>query len=93
MIRKPVFTGLRCSGLEIATGADGRSVPFNDESRSPLEERRERSRAELPIDLFRSANSIGWLFAQAKIPEPELRDEEAWEKERETRRWHKFKTP
>jgi hypothetical protein len=36
--------------------------------------------AELPIDLFRSAHSIGWLFSQAKIPEPELRDEEAWEK-------------
>jgi hypothetical protein len=30
---------------------------------------------------------------KAEIPEPELRDEEAREKERKTRRCHKFKTP
>jgi hypothetical protein len=31
--------------------------------------------------------------SEPKIQEPELRDEEAWEKERKTQRWHKFKTP
>jgi hypothetical protein len=30
---------------------------------------------------------------EADFPEPELRDEEAWEKERKTQRWHEFKTP
>jgi hypothetical protein len=30
---------------------------------------------------------------EAEIPEPELRQEGAWEKERKTQRWHKFKTP
>jgi hypothetical protein len=30
---------------------------------------------------------------EADFLEPELRHEEAWEKERKTQRWHKFKTP
>jgi hypothetical protein len=30
---------------------------------------------------------------EADFPEAESRDEEAWEKERKTLRWHEFKTP
>jgi hypothetical protein len=30
---------------------------------------------------------------EADFPEPEIPDEKAWEKERKTQRWHKFKTP
>jgi hypothetical protein len=76
--------------VEIATAADGRSVLFNGESRFPLEERRERSRTSY------GQTAIQWCEHSGKvksgIPEPELRDEEAWEKERKTR-WHKFNTP
>jgi hypothetical protein len=31
--------------------------------------------------------------AEENFTEPELPDEEVWEKERKTQRWHKFKSP
>ena len=49
--------------------------------------------ADLPITEQPSNRVSTPEKVEADFPEPELRDEEAWEKERKTQRWHEFKTP
>jgi hypothetical protein len=49
--------------------------------------------ADLPITEQPSNGVSTPEKVEADFPEPELRDEEAWEKERKTQRWHEFKTP
>jgi hypothetical protein len=90
MIRKPVFTVLQCSGLGVAAGGDVRSVLLMMKANEPL------GRAERETRLPLGNESNGMRIPQkveTDFPEPELRDEEAWEDERRTQRWHKFKTP
>jgi hypothetical protein len=55
-------------------------------------ERAEREE-ELPMGKQSSDGVSTSEKVEADFPEPELRDEEAWEKERKTQRWHEFKTP
>ena len=55
-------------------------------------ERAEREE-ELPMGKQPSDGVSTPEKVEADFPEPELRDEEAWEKERKTQRWHEFKTP
>ena len=74
-----------------ATGEDGRNVLFSDEADDPPE-RTERE-AELPMGKQPSDGVSTPENVEADFPEPELRDEEEWEKERKTQRWHEFKTP
>ena len=56
----------------------------------PLEERRE---AELPMDKQPSDGMTTPRKVEFDFLEPEIQDEEAWEKERKTQRWHNFETP
>jgi hypothetical protein len=75
-----VFTVLQCSGLEVATGDDGRSVLLMMKADEPLG-RAERE-AGLPI---RNKFSNGMSTPQkADFPEPGLQEREAWEMERKT---------
>jgi hypothetical protein len=55
-------------------------------------ERAERE-AELPVVKQPPDETSAPEKLEADFPEPELQDEEAWEKERKTERWHEFKTP
>jgi hypothetical protein len=91
MIRKPVFTVLQCSGFEVAAGGDGRSVLLMMKADDPP------GRTEREAELSIGNESFNGMSTPQKVeadfPEPGLLDEEAWEKERKTQRWHKFKTP
>jgi hypothetical protein len=49
--------------------------------------------AELPMGKQPSDGVSTPEKVETEFPEPELPDEEAWEKERKTQRWHEFKTP
>ena len=82
---------MQCSGLEVATGEDGKSVLVMMKADEPLG--RSEREAELPIGNESSSGMSTPQKVEADFPEPELPDEEAWEKERKTPRWHEFKTP
>jgi len=55
--------------------------------------RRPERKARLTIKNKSSNGMSTPQKVEADFPEPELPDEEAWEKERKTQRWHEFKTP
>jgi hypothetical protein len=74
-----------------ATGEDGRNVLLVMKADDPPE-RAEREE-ELPMGKQPSDGVSTPEKVEADFPEPELRDEEAWEKERKILRWHEFKTP
>jgi hypothetical protein len=74
-----------------ATGEDGKSVLVMMKADEPLG--RSEREAELPIGNESSSGMSTPQKVEADFPEPELPDEEAWEKERKTPRWHEFKTP
>jgi hypothetical protein len=73
---------LQCSGLEVATGEDGKSVLVMMKADEPLG--RSEREAELPIGNESSSGMSTPQKVEADFPEPELPDEEAWEKERKT---------
>jgi hypothetical protein len=54
---------------------------------------RAESEADLPMVKEPSEGVSTPEKVEADFPEPELQDEEPWEKERRTQRWHEFKTP
>jgi hypothetical protein len=49
--------------------------------------------AELPMGKPPSNGMSAPQKVEADFSESEIQDEEAWEKERKTQRWHNFKTP
>ena len=82
MIRNPVLTVFECSELELAAGWDGRSVLLMMKANEPLG--RAKREARLPSG---NESLYGMSAAQklkADFPEPEVPDEEEWEKERKT---------
>jgi hypothetical protein len=56
----------------------------------PLEERRQ---TELPTGEEPPNEMSTPQKVEADFPEPDIQDEEAWQKERKIQRWHNFETP
>ena len=75
MIRKPVFTVLQCSGLEVAAGGDVRGVLLMMKADDPPG--RAERKAELPMGKQPSNGMSTPKKVEADFPEPELPDEEA----------------
>jgi hypothetical protein len=82
MILKHVFTVLQCSGLEGATGEDGRNVLLMMKADKPLGRAEKETRLPIGNESFNGKRRSQRL--EAVFPETELPKGEAWEKERKT---------